>query len=186
MKISLTVSALIQPQPSCRRGRKENKKERRRVRQKNGRLKQRRRDRRGSERRGNLVLVVKGIQEGVKVAEFILLEVVSDGGKHSGVEALALQVRGGALTVHQLACIWGDEGERDKREGWVEERKKCEGGGARKEDTVDWSSLHSSGWTMIPNVWSPGTSRVSAILPGKRRTRGGRGGEKEGRRRVGR
>ena len=117
MKISLTVSALIQPQPSCRRrGRKENKKERRRVRQKNGRLKRRRRDRRGSERReterrGNLVLVVKGIQEGVKVAEFILLEVVSDGGKHSGVEALALLVRGGALTVHQLACIWGDEGE---------------------------------------------------------------------------
>ena len=35
---------------------------------------------------------------------------------------------------------------------------------------------------MIPNVWSPGTSRVSAILPGKRRTRGGGGGgEEEGR-----
>jgi len=57
---------------------------------------------------------VEGIQEAVKVAEFILLEVVSDGDKHSGVEALALLVCGGALTVHQLACIWGDEGEGDK------------------------------------------------------------------------
>ena len=42
---------------------------------------------------------------------------------------------------------------------------------------------------MIPNVWSPGTSRVSAILPGKRRTRGGGGGgeeeEEEGKRRGG-
>lgn len=57
---------------------------------------------------------MEGIQEAVKVAEFILLEVVSDGDKHSGVEALALLVCGGALTVHQLACIWGDEGEGDK------------------------------------------------------------------------
>lgn len=58
---------------------------------------------------------MEGIQEAVKVAEFILLEVVSDGDKHSGVEALALLVCGGALTVHQLACIWGMRGKGIRR-----------------------------------------------------------------------
>ena len=68
------------------------------------------------ERRGNLVLVVEGIQEAIKVAEVVLLEVVSDGDEHPGVKALALLVCGGPLTVHQLTCIWGEKKEEWK--GW--------------------------------------------------------------------
>jgi len=59
--------------------------------------------------------------------------------------------------------------------------------------TVD--SLNSSGWTMTPNVWPSGTSRVSAMLQreggmegGRQEERGRReergregGGRKEGR-----
>ena len=108
------------------------------------------------ERRGNLVLVVEGIQEAIKVAEVVLLEAVSDGDEHPGVKALALLVCGGPLTVHQLACIWGGGIRKDGRDG---------------EEKVAWGSLHSSGWTMIPNVWSSGTSRVSAILQGEREER---------------
>ena len=67
------------------------------------------------ERRGNLVLVVEGIQEAIKVAEVVLLEAVSDGDEHPGVKALALLVCGGPFTVHQLACIW--EG-GEKKKGW--------------------------------------------------------------------
>ena len=68
------------------------------------------------ERRGNLVLAVEGIQEAIKVAEVVLLEVVSDGDEHPGVKALALLVCGGPLTVHQLTCIWGEKKEEWK--GW--------------------------------------------------------------------
>ena len=121
------------------------------------------------ERRGNLVLVVEGIQEAIKVAEVVLLEAVSDGDEHPGVKALALLVCGGPLTVHQLTCIWGGRRRKDGRDG--------RGG----EEKVAWGSLHSSGWTMIPNVWWSGTSRVSAILQGEREERkGGKGGREGG------
>ena len=54
---------------------------------------------------GYLIVLAQSIQEALEVVEVVLLEVVSDGGEHTHIEALALLVRGGALHVQQLTRV---------------------------------------------------------------------------------